>query len=72
VEIIWRALGVVVGRIMKGLSRADRGAVAVDARFRLSRGSHANARLRGDTRGRDRRIREELAAGMNAVGPTVG
>jgi len=37
--------------------------MAVDARLPLSRGPHANARLRTDARGRDGSIREELAAG---------
>jgi hypothetical protein len=36
--------GVVVGRIMRAAARAGRDAMAVDARLRLSRGSHADAR----------------------------
>jgi len=44
--------GVVVGRIFYA------------ARLRASRGSHADPRLRGNARGRDGSVRQELAAGM--------
>ena len=36
----------------------------VDARVRLSRGPYADTRLRGDARGRDGSVRQELAAGV--------
>jgi hypothetical protein len=49
---------------MKDRCRADRESVNVDARLRVSRRSHADARLRGDARGRDGSVREELAARM--------
>src|SRR5262249_14161595 len=38
-------------------------AVVVDAHLRAPRGPHADARLRGDARGRDSGVRQELAAG---------
>jgi hypothetical protein len=53
--------GVVVGRIMKAAT-APLGLPDV----RLSRRSHADARVRGDPRGRDGRLREKLAAGVGA------
>jgi len=37
--------------------------VDVDARLWTPRGPHANARLRGDARGRDGGVRQKLAAG---------
>jgi hypothetical protein len=40
--------------------------LTLDARVRLSRVSHADPRLRGDARGRDGGVREELAAGVTA------
>ena len=40
------------------------GAVAVDARVRIPRGLHADARLISDARGRDGRVRKEMAAGV--------
>ena len=46
----------------EGARRAGRYAMDVDAHFRLSRRPHADARLRGDARGRDGGVREELAA----------
>jgi len=39
-------------------------AARVGASFRAPRGPHAEARLRGDARGRDGGVREELAAGV--------
>src|SRR6266436_9570033 len=44
--------------------RARRIAVDVDISLRVSRGPHADARLRSDPRSRDGCVREELAAGM--------
>jgi hypothetical protein len=38
--------------------------VDVDACFRTARGPHANAWLRRDARGRDGRLCQELAAGV--------
>jgi hypothetical protein len=38
--------------------------IDVDARLRPPRKPHADAQLRGDARGRDGGVREELAAGM--------
>jgi len=55
--------GLVVGRIMKAAA-APVGAVDVDARVRLSRGPHANARLRADARGRHGGVRKKLAVGV--------
>jgi hypothetical protein len=48
----------------EGARRALRFAVDVDGRFRISRGSHPNERLRGDARGGDGSVRQELAAGI--------
>jgi hypothetical protein len=42
--------GAVIGRIMKAAAAPVGNAVDVDARVRLSRGPHADARLRGDRR----------------------
>jgi hypothetical protein len=53
--------GVVVGRM------AGRNVLDVDARFRAPRRPHADARLRGDARGRDDGVRKELAAGVRCV-----
>ena len=39
-------------------------ALDVDARLRAPRRPHADARLRGDARGRDGGVRKELAAGV--------
>src|SRR5262245_51520309 len=44
--------------------RAGRNTVDVDARLRAPRRSLADLRLRGDARGRDGGVREELAAGV--------
>jgi hypothetical protein len=55
--------GVVVGRILRCRIASGIG-VDVDAWLWLSRGSHADSRLRGDARGRDGGIREKLAAGV--------
>ena len=58
------AVDVVVGRIMKAA------AAPVDApwlwtlAFRAPRGPHADARLRGDARGGDGSVRDELEAGV--------
>jgi hypothetical protein len=43
---------------------ASRHTVDMDASPRLPRGSHPDARLRGDARGCDGGIREELATGI--------
>jgi len=39
----------------------------VDARVRIPREPHTDARLRADARGRDGGVRQELAAAVNAV-----
>src|SRR5262249_27432374 len=44
--------------------RVSRPAMAVDARLRPPRRPHANPRLRGDARGCDGSIRQELATGI--------
>jgi hypothetical protein len=59
--------GGVVGRIFQRRRLAGRNAVDVDARLWASRGPHSDARLRGDTRGRDGGVRQELAAGIGRV-----
>ena len=41
--------------------------VDVDARLRVPRRPHADARLRGDARGRDCGVREELVEGIDRV-----
>jgi hypothetical protein len=56
--------GVVVGRILQSERGARRLALDVDVSLRASRRSDADARLCRDTRGRDGRIREKLAANM--------
>src|SRR5262249_1759016 len=47
--------------------RAGRCAVDVDVALRLSRGPHADARLRADARGCDGGFREELAAEVTNI-----
>src|SRR5215471_20306093 len=58
------AEGIVVGRIMNAAACAGGHVMVVDARVRIPRGPHPDARLRGDARGRDGRVRQELAAGV--------
>jgi len=53
---------------LQGSRRAGPNAVDVDARLRPARGPHADARLRGDTRGRDGNVREKLAEGVGMMG----
>ena len=48
----------------EGIRSAGGNAMAVDADLRLPRGSVTDPRLRGDTRGRDGSVREELAADL--------
>jgi hypothetical protein len=50
--------------------RAGRESVAVHPRLRVTRRSHADARLRGDARGRDGRVRKKLALGAVQLKPT--
>jgi hypothetical protein len=47
----------------RGSVLSDTGVPSFDAR-----GSHADARLRGDARGRDGGVRRELAAGVKGAG----
>jgi hypothetical protein len=54
------ANGAVVGRILKANASPVSSPVDVDARIRLSRGPHADARLRSDARGGDGGVREKL------------
>src|SRR5262252_11024923 len=49
---------------LQGERCAGRNAVDMDAGIRASRASHADAPLRGDARGGDGGVRQELAAGV--------
>src|SRR5262249_25479237 len=51
----------------EGRRCADRHVMDVDARVRIPRGPHTDARLRADARGRDGGVRQELAAAVSAV-----
>jgi hypothetical protein len=56
--------GAVVGRIMKGAATPVRTPWLWTLIFGYHEDPHADARLRGDTRGRDGGVRQELAAGI--------
>src|SRR5262249_42007174 len=68
-----------VGRIFSRRRIGGRLALDVNARLRPSRGSNVNAGLRGDARGRDGGVHQELAAevvprsgGRSAFGGQTG